>query len=80
VIKHCDQNKLRRKVFIQLTLPYTTVHHQRKSGVRERTEGAEGVCNLNKNNNINQPELPGSKPPTKEEPMASAEDCLFGHQ
>jgi hypothetical protein len=32
---------------------------------RERSEGAKGFPNR-KNNNINQTELPGSEPPTKE--------------
>jgi hypothetical protein len=39
-------------------------------GARGKTEGAEEVCNpYRKNNDINQPdfpELPGTKPPTKE--------------
>ena len=46
-----------------------TEHRVPNGGVRERTEGAEGVCNHRKNNSINQPdppELPGTKPPIKE--------------
>jgi hypothetical protein len=38
-------------------------------GIRKMTEGVEGVCNPLMKNNINQPEppeLPGTKPSTKE--------------
>jgi hypothetical protein len=47
-----------------LTANHWTEHGVLNGGIRERTEGAEGVCN-----NINQPnppEFPGTKPPTKE--------------
>ena len=47
-----------------------TEHRVPNGGIRERTVGAEGVANpFRKNNNINQPdppELPGTKPPTKD--------------
>jgi len=37
-------------------------------GIRERTERAEGVCNPIKATRslFNQPEIPGTKPPSKE--------------
>jgi hypothetical protein len=48
-----------------------TAHRVPNRGVREGTEGFGGVCNsYRKNNNINQPdppELPGTKPSTKED-------------
>jgi len=41
-----------------------------KGGVKERTEGAEGVCNpigrTTIQTNQTTPEFPGSKPPTNE--------------
>jgi hypothetical protein len=59
-------------------------------GVRKKTEGAErGLQPHRKNNNINQPdtpELPGTKPPTKEytwrsmAPSAYVPEDLVGHQ
>jgi hypothetical protein len=53
-----------------LTAKHWTEHGVPNGRVRERTKGAEGVCNsIRKNNNINQPdspELPGTKPPTEE--------------
>jgi hypothetical protein len=56
-------------------------------GVRKRTEAAEGFCNLIVRTTILTPdhsELPGTKPPTKEGPLAPAayvaEDGLVRHQ
>ena len=53
-----------------LAANHWTEHEVPSEGVRERTEGAErGLKPYGKTNNINQPdfpELPGTKPPTKE--------------
>jgi hypothetical protein len=48
-----------------------TEHGVLNGGVREKTEGAEGLCNLIgrtiiSTNQTPPPELPGTKPPTKE--------------
>jgi hypothetical protein len=51
-----------------LTANHWTEHWVPNGGVRERTEEPEGQP-LRKDNNINKPntpELPGTKPPTKE--------------
>jgi len=44
-----------------------TEHGVPNGGVKERIEGAEGVCNpIRRTANQTLPELPGTKPPTKE--------------
>jgi hypothetical protein len=52
-----------------LTANYWTEHGVPNGGVRERTEGAEGVCNPIGGTTISTNqiplELPGTKPPTK---------------
>jgi hypothetical protein len=55
-----------------LAANHWSVHGDPKRGVRERTEGTEGVCNpIERTISINQtshalPKLPGTKLPTKE--------------
>ena len=54
-----------------LTANHWIEHGVPNGGVRERTEGADAVCNSHrKNNNINHPDpspkLPDTKPLTKE--------------
>ena len=76
-----------------LIASHWTDHGVSSGGVRERTEGAEEVCNpigrTKISTNQTSPEFPGAKPPTKEYihmegPMAPAayvaEDDLVWHQ
>jgi len=53
----------------RLAANHWTEQGDSNGGVREKTEGAEGVCNpIGRTISINQtpPELPGTKPPTNE--------------
>jgi hypothetical protein len=71
-----------------LSVNHWTEHRVTNGGARERTQGAEGVCNpiggTTISTNQYATEIPGTKPPTKvhmEGPMApAAEDGLVGHQ
>jgi hypothetical protein len=52
-----------------LAANHLTEHGDHNGGVRGKTEGAEGICNNRKNNNINQPgppELPRTRSSSKE--------------
>ena len=54
-----------------LAANHCTEHGDSTGGVRERTEGSEGVCNhIGRTNTIEKPdpppELPGTKPPSKD--------------
>jgi hypothetical protein len=55
-----------------LTVNHWTEHRIPNGGVKERTEGAEGICNhigriiISTNQTPLTPEFPGTSPPTKE--------------